>query len=75
MTNYPVRRGQNERVWKVSYKKNGFKFTLLVRGTEMEMQDYLESELGYVGSYYALNDEEVEMANKLRMVIYIAPQL
>ena len=75
MTNYPVRKGYNERVWKVSYMMHGFKLTLLVRGTEPEMQDYLESEMGYVGSYYALNDDEVEMAKKLRMSVYCAPEL
>ena len=73
--NYIVRKNQIERVWQVRYKENGFEYSLFIRGTEAEMQCYMDSEMEFVGSYYAINDAEIEMVKKLGMKIYIAPQL
>ena len=64
-----------EHVWRVTYKTNGFEFALYIRGTEPEMQDYMESEMGYVGGYVAMTNEEIDFLKRLRTKIYIAPQL
>ena len=70
-----VRKGYIERIWRVEYEQNMFKTYVLIAGTEPEMQEYLESEFGYVGAYFALNDAEVDMCKKMHMKIYIAPML
>ncbi len=73
MKRYIERGGYGERVWRVLYKENGFDFVIYVRGTEPEMQAYMESEMGYVGSYYAINDQKEKMVAELGHKIYIAP--
>ena len=75
MGNYVVRRNQIEHIWKVSYIKNGFKFPIFVRGTEDEMRDYLESEMGYVGSYHALTEKEEGAVYELQLTVYLAPRV
>lgn len=74
MKRYVERDGYLERVWRVRYRYRGFEFIIYVRGTEPEMQAYMESEMGYVGSYYAMNEQEEEMVNRLKHKIYIAPK-
>lgn len=74
MKKYIERGGWIERVWQVWYEKNGFKFCILVQGTEYEVHDYLNSELGYMGGYSAMSDAEIGYAKALRIPIYIAPQ-
>lgn len=64
-----------EQVWHVTYSINGFEYALYIRGTEPEMQDYMESEMGYVGGYSATTKEETSLLKSLNTKIYIAPQL
>ena len=70
-----VRNGQPENVWMVTYTENGFKKPLFIRGTEDEFRAYMEYEFGYVGGYHGLTDEEVNAVKKLRLPIYIAPEI
>ena len=74
MENYVVRRNQVERVWKINYTKNGFRWPIFIRGTEDEMRDYLESEMGYVGSYHALTKQEEDAVYQLQLTVYLAPR-
>lgn len=70
-----ARNNQVVQVWKVRYLHNYFEWPLFVSGTEDEMREYLDSEVGYVGSYRALTDQEVSAVKVLGLKIYIAPQL
>lgn len=72
---YIERNGYLVRVWSIRYSYRGFQYRILVEGTEPEMYDYMQSEMGYVGSYYALDEQDVRMAKELGMKIYLAPQL
>ena len=63
------------RVWKVNYKINGFQYSLFIRGTEDEMRKYMDSEMGFVGSYHAINEMEEKEAKDLGFKIYWAPEL
>ena len=71
------RKGQVEHVWQVRIRLNGFETCIMVRGTERELRDYIDSEInhGKVVWYCGATDAEVEAANALRIPIYIAPQL
>lgn len=51
-----------------------FNYFILIQGTEEEMQDYLNSEMGYVGRYCALPENEVRKARDLGTPIYLAPR-
>ena len=75
MEHFITRKGYIEQVWKVTYEQHGFDTVVLIRGTEPEMQDYVESEFGYVGSYYALSKEEAIACKRMGFKIYIAPQI
>lgn len=66
---YPVQ------TWKVTYQINKFDMVVLVKGTEPELHRYLESEMGYVGSYYALSKEEAHQARGMGIKVYLAPEL
>ena len=44
-------------VWQVWYENRMFNYFILIQGTEEEMQDYLNSEMGYVGRYRALSQK------------------
>ena len=68
------RNGYLERVWKVTYSTPGFKYCILVEGTEPEMQTYMNSEMGFVGGYHALTDREIDCAKTLHIPIYLAPK-
>jgi len=70
-----LRKGYAERIWEVRYKINGFEYALYIRGTEPEMQDYLDSEMDFVGRYHALSDKEIDMVKALKIPIYLAPNL
>lgn len=61
-------------VWQVWYENRMFNYFILIQGTEEEMQDYLNSEMGYVGRYRALPENEVRKARDLGTPIYLAPQ-
>lgn len=61
-------------VWQVWYETRMFKYFILVQGTEAEMQNYLSSEMGYIGRYHALTETEIREARDLGTPIYIAPQ-
>ena len=52
-----------------------FTYFILIQGTEEEMQDYLNSEMGYVGRYSALPENEVRKARDLGTPIYRAPKI
>lgn len=69
------RNGYIERVWRIKYIYNKFNCYLFIRGTEPEMQNYMESEMPYVGSYKALEPSDVSMIEELGIEIYIAPQI
>lgn len=68
------------RYWLVGFWKNGFEGKMLVYGTEHEMWEYLNSEIGggdesHTGNYNysGATDQEVEMARKLGMKAYLCP--
>lgn len=70
------RKGQVVQVWEIEYQsEERFMYKLFVRGTEDEVRAYMESEMGYMGRYSACTDEEIRAIRKLRMKIYLAPQL
>lgn len=70
-----VRNGEIEHVWEFRIVKNGFNTYLYCRGTETEVRDYINSEYPHdKGFIHAMTDDEVEMLNKLRLTIYIAPK-
>lgn len=71
-----------KRYWLVAFWKNGFEGKMLVYGTEEELWDYLNSEIGggddrRIGdySYYGATDRMVEAAKLLRIKAYIAPEI
>lgn len=61
-------------VWQVWYENRMFNYFILIQSTEEEMQDYLNSEIGYVGRYGALLENEVRKARDLGTPIYLAPR-
>lgn len=75
MVDYSTSHKDYERVWKVEYINNErFSYSLFIRGTESEMRDYLESEMGYVGRYHALSPFEIKAIEDLQLKIYLAPR-
>lgn len=70
-----LRNNYVEQVWRVEYREKFFQWVLFIRGTEPEMQEYMESEIGYVGSYHAISDADIDRAKKLGFKIYLAPEL
>lgn len=72
---YVVRLGYGERIWRIDYQTNGFKWTIFMEGTEPEIHAYCDSELGYTGGYSACTDREYLAAKTLKFPIYIAPKL
>lgn len=64
-----------ERYWLIKYKYNGFKFITFVYGTEDEMREYMQSELGTDFSYVGATDDEVRYGEKLGLSAYMAPKL
>lgn len=75
MVDYSMSHKNYERVWKVEYINNErFSYPLFIRGTEAEMHDYLESEMGYVGRYHALSPLEIKAIEDLQLKIYLAPR-
>ena len=73
MKRYTERGGRIEEIWQIQYNTRGFSYYILVQGTEKEMWDYLDSEMGHVGKYRALSDHEVAIAKELNTPIYLAP--
>lgn len=59
--------------WIVRISTKGFESTMLMYGTMSEMWKYMESELGYTLHYRydSASNEEVTMAKKLGIKIYI----
>lgn len=70
---------QKSRVWQIWYSINGFKFCILVEGTENEMRDYVSSELSMRGitggGYHGISDSEVKCAKEIGLPIYLAPEI
>ena len=69
------------RYWLVGFWKNGFEGKMLVFGTEEELWDYLNSEIGggddrHTGNYCysGATEEEVRAARLLNMKAYIYAQ-
>lgn len=60
-----------KRYWIVKYTWNGFELPLFLYGTESEMQDYCQSELGRIPAYSGATDAQVEAGRALRMKFYI----
>ena len=69
-----LRNGYQERVWRIKYVYNMFDCYMFIKGTEPEMQDYIESEMPYVGAYRALNPDEEAMIERLEIKVYLAPK-
>lgn len=72
----------NKSYWLVSFWKNGFEGKMLVYGTEEELWEYLNSEIGggdyrHTGnySYTGCTKAEYEAAQTLRMKAYICPEV
>lgn len=70
------------RYWLVSFWKNGFEGKMLVYGTEEEMWEYLNSEIGggdsrHTGnySYSGATEKEIEAAKILRIKAYLCPEI
>ena len=65
------------RTWIVRLDINGFRTFIMVYGTEREIISYVESEIPsqYIKSYSGMSDSEVETAKKLKMAVYLAPEL
>ena len=70
------------RYWLVGFWKNGFEGKMIVYGTEQELWDYLNSEIGggddrHTGNYRysGATEKELEAAKVLGMETYLAPQL
>lgn len=72
---YVVRNNQVEQVWRIEYENKMFQQIILVRGTEDEVREYMDSEMGFMGKYHALTESEIQAAHKLDIKIYIAPKL
>ena len=73
---------ENRRYWLVGFKKNGFEGKMLVYGSEREMHDYLNSEIGggderHTGNYHysGATEKEIEAARFLGLKAYICPEL
>lgn len=71
-----------KRYWLVAFWKNGFEGKMLVYGTEEELWNYLNSEIGggddrRIGdySYKGATEEEVKAAKLLKIKAYIAPEI
>ena len=65
------------RTWMVRLDINGFRTFIMVYGTEREIMEYIESEIPsqYIRSYSGMSNQEVETAKKLKMAVYLAPEL
>lgn len=63
------------RVWRLEPAINGFHTFLLVEGTEIEMLEYAQSELGIIPAYTGASEDEVKALKKMGAKIYIAPKL
>ena len=71
-----------KRYWVVTIWKNGFEAKMVVYGSEEELWDYLNSEIGggterTTGNYAytGATDKELEAARTLRMKIYLCPEI
>ena len=62
------------RYWRVNVNMNGFKTVIMFEGTEMELRDYIDSELRYT-SYRGATDKEYEAYKALGLPVYIAPKI
>lgn len=63
------------RVWRLEPVINGFHTFLLVEGTEIEMLEYAQSELGVIPAYTGASEDEVKALKKMGAKIYMAPKL
>lgn len=70
------------RHWLVGFWRNGFEGKMLVYGTEEEMWDYLNSEIGggderHTGDYHytGARKEDIEAARILGIKTYLCPEL
>lgn len=63
------------RVWRLEPVINGFHTFLLVEGTEIEILEYAQSELGVIPTYTGASEDEVKALKKMGAKICIAPKL
>lgn len=63
--------------WKITIETNRFQSVMLVKGTEKEMKDYLESELSPYAtySYVGLDDYLADMLAESCLYRYLAPEV
>ena len=61
-----------KRYWICYWTKNGFELPIFIYGTENELHEYCESELGYMPRYSGATDKEIEAGKVLRMKFYMA---
>ena len=69
---YVERNGHLVETWIVWYTIKGFEMPVIVKGTEPEVREYMESEFGYMGRYHALTKKEESELVKIGFDIYIA---
>ena len=62
-------------IYKVMYETKGFKFPVFVEGTYPEVHAYMSSEFGFMGANRAITDAEYDTIKKLKIPVYLAPQL
>ena len=63
------------RLWRVNISVNNFETCIFFEGTEPEVVDYVNSELGdYATSYTGAASYEITKAKELGMKIYMAPK-
>ena len=60
-----------KRIWKVTYKFNGFETKIFIESTEQSLWNYMESELGSRCGYVGASEEEVKAAKMLGLPIYL----
>jgi hypothetical protein len=70
------------RYWLVAFYKNGFEGKMLVYGTEQELWDYLNSEIGggderHTGNYRysGASEADIKAAKQLGIKAYLAPEI
>ena len=62
-------------VWAVEYEnKERFRYTILCQGTWQAVERYMRGEMGHMGRSHKLSEQEVDIAKKIGIKVYIAPE-
>lgn len=64
-----------KRYWIAELTTRGFASKVLFYGTEEELHEYTESELGYIPAYSGATEKEVEAARALKIKAYLCPEV